>query len=159
MTVIADTSPLNYLVLIGTIEVLPQLFGTVLIPREVLHELQDPATPPGVLAAFREPPTWLHVVEIHAPSDAADMSTLGAGERAAIGLALEDHDRALLLIDEIKGRRVAAQRGLKIMGTLGLLEAGASRGLLDLPSAIGRLQETNFHVAPTLLDALLKRHS
>jgi len=33
MTVVADTSPLNYLVLIDAIDVLPQLFGRVLTPK------------------------------------------------------------------------------------------------------------------------------
>jgi predicted nucleic acid-binding protein len=39
--VVADTSPLNYLVLIGQIEILRRLYGTVLVPPEVLAELAD----------------------------------------------------------------------------------------------------------------------
>jgi len=45
VTVIADTTPLNYLVLIGEIEILSRLYQTVIIPEEVLNELQNPATP------------------------------------------------------------------------------------------------------------------
>jgi hypothetical protein len=46
MIVVADTSPLNYLVLIGEIELLAALYQKVLIPEEVLRELQRTGTPP-----------------------------------------------------------------------------------------------------------------
>jgi predicted nucleic acid-binding protein len=45
MIVVADTSPVNYLVLIDEIELLPFLFGHVLLPRAVFQELQHSKTP------------------------------------------------------------------------------------------------------------------
>lgn len=48
--------------------------------------------------------------------------------------------------------------GLKVTGTLGVLEAGARRGLVDLPTAVARLRETNFRVSPGLLRTLLERN-
>ena len=45
MIVVSNTSPLNYLVLIGTVDLLNQLFGTISIPSAVQDELFDPATP------------------------------------------------------------------------------------------------------------------
>jgi len=45
MIVIADTTPLNYLVLIERVDLFPQLFGPALIPPAVLNELQQPETP------------------------------------------------------------------------------------------------------------------
>jgi predicted nucleic acid-binding protein len=50
MIVVADTTPLNYLVIIGHIELLPALYQSVLIPQEVHRELQRPGTPPTVRA-------------------------------------------------------------------------------------------------------------
>ena len=47
--VVADTSPLNYLVLIGEIGILPRLYGRVLIPAEVFDELTESGTPPEVV--------------------------------------------------------------------------------------------------------------
>jgi len=44
MIVIADTTPLNYLILIHQADLLPQLFGRVLIPPAVFEELQQPET-------------------------------------------------------------------------------------------------------------------
>lgn len=48
MIVVCDTSPVNYLVLIDGIDLLPQLFTTVVLPAGVLAELQHPRTPPRV---------------------------------------------------------------------------------------------------------------
>jgi len=45
MIIVADTSPINYLVLIGLQDILPTLFGQIIIPEGVLAELQAPATP------------------------------------------------------------------------------------------------------------------
>ena len=42
MIVVADASPLNYLVLIEQIGLLPTLYGSVLIPEAVHRELQRP---------------------------------------------------------------------------------------------------------------------
>jgi predicted nucleic acid-binding protein len=41
MVVIADTSPLNYLILVGVEHILPELYGEVIIPAGVLRELQQ----------------------------------------------------------------------------------------------------------------------
>ena len=47
--VVADTSPLNYLALIDLIDVLPRLYGTVVIPQEVLSELTTRMAPAGTV--------------------------------------------------------------------------------------------------------------
>jgi predicted nucleic acid-binding protein len=43
--VISDTSPLNYLILIGCDDVLPQLYHQVVVPAAVLQELRHADTP------------------------------------------------------------------------------------------------------------------
>ena len=48
MLIVADTSPLNYLILIESVHVLPSLYGRILIPPEVLGELRDAAGPQAV---------------------------------------------------------------------------------------------------------------
>ena len=45
MIIVSDTSPLNYLVLIGNVEVLPQLFGQIIIPQAVFDKLSHTKTP------------------------------------------------------------------------------------------------------------------
>ena len=46
--VVADSSPLNYLTLIGFVDVLRGLYGTVVVPQRVITELIDPAAPHNV---------------------------------------------------------------------------------------------------------------
>jgi len=86
MIVIADTSPLNYLVLIHAAHVLPQLFRQVLIPEAVLAELQDSDAPAAVAAWVSSLPRWVEVQPAPDTSDAA-LDKLEPGERAAIALA------------------------------------------------------------------------
>ena len=45
MIVIADTSPLHYLILLKHAEILLHLYGCVMIPEAVARELQAPKTP------------------------------------------------------------------------------------------------------------------
>lgn len=160
MTVVADTSPLNYPALIDAIDVLPRLFGRVLIPEAVALELQRPRTPPKVASLLIVQPAWLAIQAPARPApDPSDqeLERLGAGEREAIMLASEHRPDVLLLIDEGKGRRVANRRNLRIIGTLGTLELAAESALLDLPFALERLRRTTFYVAPSLLRILLDR--
>ena len=62
MIVVCDTSPVNYLVLIGEIDLLPQLFTTVVLPVGVLAELQHPRTPPQVASWACELPPSVQVI-------------------------------------------------------------------------------------------------
>jgi predicted nucleic acid-binding protein len=155
MLVIADTSPLHYLVLIDRPAILPALFGRVLIPPAVLEELQRPRTPTPVRVWMASPPTWL---EIRTPSQPLVTSTLplGAGEREAITLA-PDLRADLMLMDDLEGREEAEHYGLSVMGTLRVLELAAERGLIDFPTAIAGLQATSFHLPVSLVPEMLAR--
>jgi predicted nucleic acid-binding protein len=46
MIVVADTSPINYLLLINQIDLLPHLFQEIIIPDVVRDEMLDPEAPP-----------------------------------------------------------------------------------------------------------------
>lgn len=87
MIVVADTSPLNYLVLVDAIDVLPRLFGQVYTPPEVIRELCDVRAPEPVRDWTQVPPSWLRVIS---PSKRlASTARLDAGEADAISLAKE----------------------------------------------------------------------
>ena len=85
MIVVSDTSPICYLLLIGEIELLPQLYGQVLIPQAVQHELANERSPAVVQAWIGQPPEWLAIQTVNIPSD-SDLANLDLGERAAIGV-------------------------------------------------------------------------
>jgi predicted nucleic acid-binding protein len=154
MIVVADTSPLNYLVILGEIEVLAKLFGEVYTPPGVLRELTHPRTPAAVKQWAEAPPEWL---QIKAASAALPItSPLDPGEAEAISLAIEMHAGAVL-VDEKKGRRIAKSHGLATLGTLTVLELAAQRNLLDLKTSLAALQQTTFRISQPLIDAALKR--
>jgi predicted nucleic acid-binding protein len=118
--IVADTSPLNYLVLIHQINLLPNLYGRLLIPESVLEELSAIETPQLVRNWATNLPEWIEVLPA-TPIDES-LTRLHAGERDAISLALTVHADAVLM-DERRGRQEAENRGLKPIGTLGVLVA------------------------------------
>ncbi|WP_089718510.1 DUF3368 domain-containing protein, partial [Candidatus Entotheonella palauensis] len=128
MLVIADTFPLNYLILIDRVNVLPTLYERVLVPQTVIEELRHPRTPSVVRTWSEHPPAWLDVRHIDAVPDAI-LWNLDAGERAAILLA-QALDADLFLTDDRGARRVAEQRGLAVLGTLGVLAQAADQRLI-----------------------------
>jgi predicted nucleic acid-binding protein len=97
-SIVADTTPLNYLVLIQAADILPSLYRRVLIPPAVKAELDHASTPAIVRAWISQPPSWLEVVNLKQPVDSAP-AHLDEGEREAISLASE-LQAALLLRDE-----------------------------------------------------------
>ena len=157
--IIADTEPINYLVLIGNIDLLPVLFETVILPSAVEAELSDPDAPPSVRNWIADPPAWLDVYETPSRQfDQASVEGLDEGETAAIALAIS-LDAYLLLMDERKGVIVARGKGLRVTGTLGVLDLAAERGLIDFAQAVNRLRRTTFRIPEALLDSLMKKHA
>lgn len=155
MVVVADTSPVNYLVLIGQIEILPRLYTRIPIPPAVLAELNHPAAPEPVRHWAAHPPGWLEVLT---PKSRVNITQLDPGESEAIALATEMHVE-VLLIDERAGRQEAARRGLKIAGTLSVLDEADQAGLVDFDAAVVLLRHTSFRVSAAVLAAIEERRS
>lgn len=163
MMVVSDTSALSYLVLIKEIDLLPRLFGRVLIPPAVCDELQDPQAPAPIRKWIANPAHWLEVRPIRAHGlTNANLEALDAGEREAIVLAeqlrVDLKTPVLMVLDERAARQTALQRGLNVTGLLGILDEAATRDWIDLPSVVERLQQTSFRASPSLLKTLLERH-
>jgi predicted nucleic acid-binding protein len=157
MIVVADTTPLNYLILIGAIYVLPRLYGRVVIPLAVHEELTHSGAPASVRAWIAQPPDWLEILSPVPVTDIA-LAKLDVGEREAIALAEQlslSSDSIQLIVDELLGRREAERRGLAVIGTIGVLREAADEGLIDLRSAIELLRQTSFHISPAVLAQLL----
>lgn len=152
-TIVADSGPLRYLVLIREAAILHAVVGHVLIPPEVRDELNQPHTPAPVRTWIAAPPPWLRVRSTSAPPDPT-LARLDPGERAAIALADAIQADAVLM-DDRAGVTAALAKGLAVVGTLGMLDRAARCGLVDLEAAFTRLRATNFRYPPTLLNALL----
>jgi hypothetical protein len=133
--VIADTSPINYLVLIGEIGILPRLYFRIVIPEDVFAELTDEGAPLEVREWAAQCPRR---VEIRvAPDRDTSLMELDAGEGAAIALA-ELEDEVLLLIDESAGRLEATQ-GHSEHGNAGCAACGSDCGLPGFTSGLAAL--------------------
>jgi predicted nucleic acid-binding protein len=156
MIVVADASPICYLLLIGHVDLLQRLFGQVVIPQAVYDELSVEGAPTIVRSWIAHPPSWLQIQYATTTPDAS-LDRLHLGEREAIALAAQ-LKADLIVLDDKTARRVSVERGLNTTGLLGILDEAATRRLIDLLTAIERLQRTTFRASPRLLKALLDRH-
>jgi predicted nucleic acid-binding protein len=152
MKVVSDTSPLHYLILIGEIRVLAALFGRLLVPVEVIHELAHPRSPDLVREWAGSSPSWIDVIN---GTTALSDPKLGPGESAAIAVALE-RSTDLLLIDERYGTKVARDLGIESVGTVGVLAAAAERDLVSLRESYAALRATSFRGPEELMDELVR---
>jgi predicted nucleic acid-binding protein len=140
---------------IGYVDVLPKLYGSIVIPPEVAAELANPKRPTGVRDFIASAPKW---IAVRTPAKLEDIAGIDNGERAAISLALE-LKADILLIDEAKGRAAAIARHIRTLRTTAMLLDAANAGVIpDLKSAFNKLRLTNFRIKPETLDGLLKQH-
>ncbi|MES2394133.1 MAG: DUF3368 domain-containing protein [Acidobacteriota bacterium] len=153
MIVVADTSPLNYLIRLGHVGALEVLYGRIIIPHAVHDEMLSLKAPPVVRAWALNPPSWL---ELLSPSTVPKIALpkLDPGETEALALA-EELNADWLLIDDEEGRNEAARRGLQTIGTLGILRDAHRANLLDLRVEIDRLRSLGFYVGQSLIATLL----
>ena len=157
MTVVSNTTPLNYLILIGRADILNKLYTLVAIPEAVFNELTAPSIPISVREWIANKPVWLIVREAP-PVIAGEMEEIQIGEREAISLAQAIRSDYVLL-DDRRARQIARNRGLAVVGTLGILIGAAEKGLINLKDAIDDLKKTNFRASPELLESLLNPES
>ncbi|HEV2721372.1 MAG TPA: DUF3368 domain-containing protein, partial [Thermoanaerobaculia bacterium] len=151
MIVVADTTPLLYLIVIECEHVLPALYGRVVAPSAVMSELTHVRTPELVRRWAASSPAWLQVEALR--RHIVPSLLLGPGESEAIALAEELHADALL-IDDRDGRREAVRRHLPVLGTLRVLADAAEEKLIELPNAVDRLRQTSFRASEELYEWL-----
>lgn len=151
MTVVANTSPLRYLIASGQVGLVAKLFGTVLIPRAVERELLDPHAPPPLRQWMTQRPAWLETRDVHLRPDSELTSELDPGEREAIQLALELRAE-LLIMDDRRGRQMATARGLTVIGALGMLRESYRQRLIENPLELtAQLRSNGFRVSRALM--------
>jgi predicted nucleic acid-binding protein len=152
--VVSDTSPLNYLILVDAIDLLPRLFADIHVPPEVIAELSRAGAPESVRNWATAVPAWLNVT---ASSTTLKTSVrLDAGELQALSLAKE-LGAAAVLIDERQGRRVASEHGIKAIGTLAILELAAEQSLIELKPVLEKIRNSTFFISDEYIEAALQR--
>jgi predicted nucleic acid-binding protein len=161
MIVVSDTTPLISLLKIDRLDLLEKLFGQVLIPKTVFNELTDDVR-------FKEEAEQIKSSEYIKIKSVINHESVGIlkkntgldqGESEAI--ILTDEVRAdILLMDEAKGRVISMQRGIKIMGTIGILIAAYENDIITANEArkcIDGLQKANRHIGERHYRRLLER--
>src|SRR6266487_5697484 len=127
--VVADTAPLNYLVLIGHIGLLSALFERVFIPEAVRDELQHLQAPDTVREWIAHPPVWMEVVPSALGTGDPEFERLDDGERAAIELATRI-GAELILMDDFRSGADRSPLGKKVAS-----EASRQRAVAALSHA------------------------
>lgn len=156
MIVVADTTPPLYLARLGLLDLLRQIYGTVVVPTEVWRELTV-YRPDALGAAEVRAAPW---IVVDSGSDTSSLlveleEEIDRGEAAAIALALLRH-ADLVLVDDGDGRRAATTRGLLARGTVGVLVTARERGLLPrVRPVLDRLLAEGFRIDADLVRRVL----
>ncbi len=157
MIVVSDTSPINNLAAIDLLHLLQQLYHTVLIPEAVYRELTDPNFP---VAGSTEVQSfdWIQIRRVSNRRLVEEISNeLDLGEAEAIALAVEiQADR--VLVDERRGRIVAARLDLNYTGILGVLVEAKSQGFIErvTPLLDALIHRAGFWISEPLYDRILE---
>jgi hypothetical protein len=118
--VVSDSSPLNYLALLSDFNLLRTLYGSLVIPPAVYHEVvESGAAYPVSIAVQEAMGNWISVAQAPEPTHVAalrDECRLDGGESEAI-LVAESLGNVPLLMDEQRGVRCARSRGLTVIRT------------------------------------------
>jgi len=126
--VISNNTPLVAPWALGRLDLLRDLYGTVLIPPSVHAEFV--ATDSDLrLGALSEAP-WIEVRSLDQPRQALAFAGLDLGEAEVLALA-EQTDARLVLIDERKARRFARRLGRPLAGTVGILLLAKEVGQIE----------------------------
>ena len=154
MLVVSDTSPIRALSALDLLSVLHALYGELLVPPSVARELAVSVRNLGAIDVSQ-----LDFVRIQEPTDQAMLAKmrarLDAGEAEAITLAIETHAE-VILIDEARGRKVAASLGLRRVGVIGILLEAKKRGII---SQVAPSLETLDRTITFRLSAALKKQA
>lgn len=157
MIVVSNTSPISNLAKVGQLTLLQEIYDTILIPSAVHNELLDERAGEAVITAVQGA-TWLRIQPVQNQELVGELrSRVNVGEAEAIALAIEVN-ASRLLIDERLGRQVAADRGLKITGVLGILLVAKRQGAIAIvkPLMDDLVTQAGFRISSQLYAEVLK---
>lgn len=146
--IISDTSCLIALANINKLHILRDLYSEVIITKEVSEEYGDPL------------PDWILIFEAQNIQKQAELEKrLDKGEASSLALALEMNN-SILIIDEIKGRKIAQSLNIDIIGTIGVLLLASKNGLIeDVIATLLTLVNKGFRLSDELIEKIIKKYS
>ena len=128
---------------IGQINILRELYGSIIVTPEVMKEYGS------------QLPEWVVIQEVSDSNKIAVFDKfIGLGESSAIALAMETKN-SMLIVDDRHARQLALGLGLEIIGTLGLLILAYKNGIIrDIDSIVASLRQIGFRL-PANTEALI----
>jgi len=160
MIVVSDTSPITNLAAIGQLDLLRQLYKTIIIPQAVYDEMVAVnKVVPGAVEV--QSLSWIQTKTVADVQRVTDIQTsqnnIDLGEAEAIILALELKAN-LLLMDERRGRALATNYGLNVTGLLGVLLQAKQNGFIPMvkPLIDRLIGELDFRVSSQLYATILQ---
>jgi predicted nucleic acid-binding protein len=155
MTVVCNSTPLIYLAAIARFDLLRDLFNRILIPSAVYNEVVTQGTGRWG-AAETSGANWIDRRPVSDPVKVRSLlARLRGGESEVIILA-EELGADLVIMDDSTARRELAQRGLRFMGTVGVLMTAKHRGLLPiLKPDLDQLRASGFRLSDSVYQACL----
>jgi uncharacterized protein len=154
--IISDTGPLIALAKTDNLAILQQLFAKVIIPNAVFKELQLNSVRAGTVALKKAIFTdkWIEVYQQKIRLNSTISNVVDPGEAEAIALALEL--KIILLIDERRGRVVAKQEAIDVIGTAGLLLVAKRKGIIpQVKEILLDIQDCGYRFSDNLLKTIL----
>ena len=144
--IISDASCLIALDEIGQIEILKSAFPQIVTTKEVSAEFG------------KELPTWISIKTLQNSAKRNELElVLDAGEASAIALALENPKQSILIIDEKKGRKIAKQYNLEIIGTLRVLLLAKQNGVIpSVKNLVAELTRKRFRFTQAVVNQILE---
>jgi predicted nucleic acid-binding protein len=145
--VIADASTLIIFDKLDQLDILQKIYGDIYTTPVISNEFKKPL------------PSWIKVESVKDQKYVKFIQTqVDVGEATAIALAAERED-PLLILDDLKARKLARQLGMKITGTLGIINKAKELQIIDrIRPIIERLKETDFRISENIIENLLKRN-
>lgn len=155
--IVCNAGPLIALAGLGQLGLLRDLFGEVLVADEVRAEVEAGGKS-GAGAGLLQTAPWLRVSSLSGKVDPLLASLLDRGEAATIALALQEA-AALVLMDEVKGRRVARDvYGLAVIGTgRVLVEARRAALISEVRPLIAQMRANGYWLAETIVAEILRQ--
>jgi len=146
--VISDTSCLILFHKIGELDLLRRVYDNISTTPEVAQEFLE------------ELPIWINIESVKDKKYQEFLETqIDLGEASAIALAKEK-EYPLLLLDDLKARKLASKLNLRFTGTLGVINRAKQIGVIDkVKPIIEKLQATNFRISENIVAELLRKNN
>jgi uncharacterized protein len=153
--IIADSSPLIGLARIGQLGLLPKLARRIVVPRAVWAEVTGARTDaPGASEVAAQ--SWIEVLEVDRQWVAPLHILVGQGEAEAIALAQREPS-SILLLDDLRARKLAERLGLRRMGTVALLgQAKRAAMIPEIRPLLEALVANGIYIRQELIAAALR---